>query len=224
VQLTVPLGRGADHPEMLLQPWMLLDLLPRLDALKSRARRDGILLMPGNNLGYYGPEEFRLRSQKRDGTDHFRGCQAGRFVMGIESDGAVKGCPSLQSASYVVGRYNAEQDVAALWNSESEALRFNERNRKHELWGRCASCDFAKVCQGGCSFTAHAFFGRRGNNPYCHYRALRLRREGLRERLVMKRRAPGVPFDHAQFGVLEEPFDAPLDDVPLDLIQLRRRH
>lgn len=223
VQLTVPLGRGADHPDMLLQPWMLLDLLPRLDALKTRALRDGILLMPGNNLGYFGPEEFRLRSQRLGGSDHFRGCQAGRFVMGIESDGGIKGCPSLQSASYVVGRYHTEGDVAALWNSESEALRFNEQSRQHELWGRCASCEFAKVCQGGCSFTAHAFFGRRGNNPYCHYRAIRLRREGLRERLVMKRRAPGVPFDHAHFGVIEEPFDALVDDLPVELIQLRRR-
>jgi radical SAM protein with 4Fe4S-binding SPASM domain len=224
VQLTVPLGRAADHPDMLLQPWMLLDLLPRLDALKTRALRDGILLMPGNNLGYFGPEEFRLRSQQLAGSDHFRGCQAGRFVMGIESDGGIKGCPSLQSASYVVGRWGAEGDVETLWNSESDALRFNEQSRKGELWGRCASCEFAKVCQAGCSFTAHAFFGRRGNNPYCHYRAIRLRREGLRERLVMKRRAPGVPFDHAQFGIVEEPFDAPVDDVPVDLIQLRRRH
>jgi len=224
VQLTVPLGRGADHPDMLLQPWMLLDLFPRLDALKKRALRDGILIMPGNNLGYYGPEEFRLRSQKLDGSEHFRGCQAGRYVMGIESDGAIKGCPSLQTASYAVGRWSADQDVAAWWNDDSEALRFNERNRKHELWGRCASCEFASVCQGGCSFTAHAFFGRRGNNPYCHYRAIRLRREGLRERVVMKRPAPGVPFDHAQFGLVEEPFDAPHDDTPLELIQLRRRH
>jgi radical SAM protein with 4Fe4S-binding SPASM domain len=194
-----------------------------LDALKRRALRDGILLMPGNNLGYFGPEEFRLRSQRLGGSDHFRGCQAGRFVMGIESDGGIKGCPSLQSARYVVGRWSTTGDVAALWHSESQDLRFNERSRKHELWGRCASCEFASVCQGGCSFTAHAFFGRRGNNPYCHYRALRLQREGLRERLIMKRRAPGVPFDHAQFGLLEEPFDAPEVDVPVELIQLRRR-
>ncbi len=221
--ITTAMGNAADHPDMLLQPWMLLDLLPRLDALKTRALRDGILLMPGNNLGYFGPEEFRLRSQQLAGSDHFRGCQAGRFVMGIESDGGIKGCPSLQSASYVVGRWGAEGDVDTLWNSESDALRFNEQSRKGELWGRCASCEFAKVCQAGCSFTAHAFFGRRGNNPYCHYRAIRLRREGLRERLVMKRRAPGLPFDHAQFGIVEEPFDAPVDDVPVDLIQLRRR-
>ena len=32
-------------------------MLPRIAALKTRAFADGITLMPGNNLGYFGPEE-----------------------------------------------------------------------------------------------------------------------------------------------------------------------
>jgi radical SAM protein with 4Fe4S-binding SPASM domain len=219
----VPLGRAADNPGMVLEPYMLLDLLPRLSALKRRGAREGVLLMPGNNLGYFGPEEFLLRSQTPDGNDHFRGCQAGRFVMGIESDGAIKGCPSLQTSSYVAGRWSAERGVKALWE-ESPILRFTEQNREGELWGRCKSCEFASVCQGGCSFTAHAFFGKRGNNPYCHYRALRLKSEGLRERLVMTRPAPGTPFDHGHFELVEEPFDAPFEEpTPTELLQLRKR-
>lgn len=223
VQLTVPLGRAADHAGMLLEPFMLLDLLPRLDALKRRGAREGVLLMPGNNLGYFGPEEFRLRSQALDGHDHFRGCQAGRFVMGIESDGAIKGCPSLQTSSYVAGRWSAERSLKDLWN-DAPILRFTERSRVDELWGRCKTCEFAAVCQGGCSFTAHAFFGRRGNNPYCHYRALRLKKEGLRERLVMTRPAQGMPFDHGHFEIVEEPFEAPLEEpASSELLQLRKR-
>ena len=91
VQLTAPLGRAADRPAMILQPYDLLALVPRIAALKQRAIADGITLMPGNNLGYFGPEERGLRAPDR----HWRGCQAGRVVMGIESDGGVKGCPSL---------------------------------------------------------------------------------------------------------------------------------
>ena len=96
--------RSAARPTapMLLQPWDLLDVVPRVAALKQ-ARADGILVMPGNNLGYFGPEEAMLRSLAPDGRDHWQGCQAGRFVMGIESDGAVKGCPSLQTSHYVGG-------------------------------------------------------------------------------------------------------------------------
>jgi MoaA/NifB/PqqE/SkfB family radical SAM enzyme len=95
VQLTTPLGRAADRPDLILQPFDLLDVVPRVAALKLEARAAGILLMPGNNLGYFGPEEATLRSLEPDGEDHWQGCQAGRFVMGIESNGAVKGCPSL---------------------------------------------------------------------------------------------------------------------------------
>ncbi|HEU4610774.1 MAG TPA: radical SAM protein, partial [Kofleriaceae bacterium] len=103
IQLTAPLGRAADRPEMLLQPWQLVEVVPRLAALKQRARADGITITPGNNLGYFGPEEVLLRSIDAGDRDHWQGCQAGRFVMGIEADGGVKGCPSLQSAPYVGG-------------------------------------------------------------------------------------------------------------------------
>ncbi len=37
IQLTSPLGRAADRPDMLLQPYDLLALVPRIAALKERA-------------------------------------------------------------------------------------------------------------------------------------------------------------------------------------------
>ena len=57
VQITVPLGRAADRPQLLLQPYDLVDVVPRIAALKQKAFTRGILVMPGNNLGYFGPEE-----------------------------------------------------------------------------------------------------------------------------------------------------------------------
>ena len=222
LQLTAPLGRAADHPQLLLQPYDLLGLLPRIDALKQRGWREGLLIRPGNNLGFFGPEELRLRSQRPGDGDSFGGCQAGRFVMGIESDGAVKGCPSLPTAAYVGGSV-ATQPLAQIW-ADSPPLAFTRG--PVALWGRCASCAFAEMCRGGCNFTAHALFGRPGNNPYCHYRALELARQGRRERLVPEAPAPGTPFDHGRFALVEEPLDAPEPPLPgHDLVALRRdRH
>jgi radical SAM protein with 4Fe4S-binding SPASM domain len=218
VQLTAPLGRAADHPEMLLQPYDLLDLLPRIDELKQRGWREGILLMPGNNLGFFGPEELRLRSQRPGDGDSFGGCQAGRFVMGIESDGAVKGCPSLPTASYVGGKVSGAGSLRQIWEGAPE-LHFT--HGEASLWGHCATCEYAEVCRGGCNFTAHSFFGRPGNNPYCHYRALKLRGRGLRERLVPRDPAPGTPFDHGRFALVEEPCDAPEPaSIAHDLVKL----
>ena len=217
VQITVPLGRAADRPQLLLQPYDLLDVVPRVAALKRRAFARGITLMPGNNLGYFGPEEALLRSPHdvdapaADGgpavRDHWQGCQAGKLVMGIESDGGVKGCPSLQSVSYVGGSLRS-RSLEDLWRHTPE-LGFNRARGVDDLWGLCRSCEFAEVCKGGCTFTAHAIFGRPGNNPYCHFRARTLAKDGKRERLVAADAAAGTPFDSGLFDVVIEDLNAP---------------
>lgn len=224
IQITTPLGRAADRTDMLLQPWDLLDLVPRIAAIKKRAFADGIRVMPGNNLGYFGPEEALLRSPEPGMRDHWQGCQAGKFVLGIESDGAVKGCPSLQTKSYVGGHLR-DAPLATIWN-ETPELAFARQRTVDDLWGFCRECAFAEPCLGGCSFTAHALFGRPGNNPYCHFRARHFAKQNLRERLVPAQAAPGTPFDHGLFDIEIEPLDAadPGRDIPNeDLVQITRR-
>ncbi len=216
VQITVPLGRAADRPQMLFQPADLLDVVPRIAALKSKAFARGIVMMPGNNLGYFGPEEALLRSPhdaRIEGADrdHWQGCQAGKRVLGIESDGGIKGCPSLQP--HYIGGTVKDRALKDLWDNTPE-LSFNRERTVDELWGFCRQCPFADICKGGCTFTAHALFGRPGNNPYCHFRARTLASQGLRERLVPARAAEGKPFDHGLFDLVVEPFDSPDPDAP----------
>jgi hypothetical protein len=64
---------------------------------------------------------------------------------------------------------------------------------------------------GGCSWTTHVLFGKTGNNPFCHHRALELMRDGRRERLVRVKAAEGTPFDYGRFEIIEEPW--PEDDL-----------
>ncbi len=210
VQITAPLGRAADRPNLILQPWDLISIMPRLEKLKKEAYRDGILIMPGNNLGYFGPEEKTLRSLKETDSDHWMGCQAGKFVMGIEADGGIKGCPSLQSHAYIGGNIRKAR-LKDIWN-ESPELQINRFRTVESLSGFCRTCPFANYCLGGCSFTAHSILGKTGNNPFCHYRSKTLAKRNIRERLVLKENAPNRPFDHASFDIVEEPFDAPDDD------------
>jgi radical SAM protein with 4Fe4S-binding SPASM domain len=198
VQITGPMGRAADHAEWLLQPWEMLDLLPRLAAAAER-HRPGLAVQASNNLGYFGPFESVLR------PDHWRGCAAGRHVLGIESNGDVKGCPSLPSAPYVGGNVR-EAPLAEIW--ERAQIGFARDRSPDELWGFCKSCYYAEDCKGGCSWTAHTLLGRRGNMPYCHHRAETLARAGRRERLVRVEAAPGEPFDFGRFELVEEPLPA----------------
>jgi hypothetical protein len=80
---------------------------------------------------------------------------------------------------------------------------------------------------GGCSFTAHALFGRPGNNPYCHFRARTLAAQGKRERLVPGAPAEGRPFDHGLFDIVVEDLLAPEPmappEAPERLVQITRR-
>lgn len=206
VALTVPMGRAAERPEWLLQPSDLLELFPKLAEVATRARAAGIHVFPGNNVGYFGPHEDTLRGVTFAGSgfSHFEGCVAGVSLLGIEADGAIKGCPSLPTSAYTGGNVR-ERSIRAIWDEAAElAFARDPRAMTSELWGFCGGCYYAPVCRGGCSWTAHVFFGRRGNNPYCHHRALEHEKQGLRERLVQIERAPGVPFDHGRFEIVVE--------------------
>lgn len=217
IQLTVPMGNAADHADILLQPYELLDLYPMLVRVVSRARREGIPAVAGNNIGYYGPYERLLRGHGHE-WGFWQGCGAGLNTLGIEADGAIKGCPSLPTAAYTGGniRSNSLREIV----EQAEELRFNLSAGTPEgtahMWGFCKSCEFAELCRGGCSWTAHVFFNRRGNNPYCHHRALFQAERGIRERVVLKRVAQGLPFDNGEFAIIEEPLDAPwIENDPL---------
>jgi len=201
VMLTVAMGRAADEPEVLLQPYDLLDLFPLVDALVARCQEHGVRFYPGNNLGYFGPYESRLRGTLPRG--HGGSCSAGRTTLGIESDGLVKGCPSLPSAAWGGGTIR-DHALADLWE-RSSALRYTRDRTVEDLSGFCRTCYYADTCRAGCTWTASVLFGRPGDNPYCHHRALERDREGLRERLVLREPAPGEPFDHGMFELIVEP-------------------
>ncbi|MEV3956375.1 MULTISPECIES: radical SAM/SPASM domain-containing protein [Streptomyces] len=202
VQLTVAMGRAADNHQILMQPYQMNELMPLLAELHTAGLAGGLLLQPGNNIGYFGPHEALLRGSGAE-TAHWAGCFAGRNVLGIEADGTIKGCPSLPTTAYAGGNVR-DTGIAESWASAPQ-LSFARKNRGQELWGFCAGCYYADVCEGGCTWTSHSLLGRPGNNPYCHYRALELRKQGKRERVVPRLPAPGTSFDHGRFDIVVEP-------------------
>lgn len=209
IQLTVPMGNAADNSSILLQPFELLALYPMLARLAQRAREEGVALQPGNNIGYYGPFERLLRGGGE--WSFWQGCGAGLGTLGLEADGAVKGCPSLPTAAYTGGniRERKLRDIVANTPELTFNLNADGPNGTAHMWGFCKTCDYATLCRGGCSWTSHVFFDRRGNNPYCHHRALTQAQRGIRERVTIKRHASGLPFDNGEFELIEEPIEAP---------------
>ncbi|MCX4241571.1 radical SAM/SPASM domain-containing protein [Paraliomyxa miuraensis] len=221
-QLTAPMGRAADRPEWIVQPYMIMGIIDTLAEIEAdavaRAQQSGtpphkaFHVTLGNNMGYYGPHEHMLRSRPDRADRFFSGCQAGQYVMGIESDGVIKGCPSLPTAPYVGGNVR-ELSLEEIWES-GEAMKFTRDRTREELWGFCAGCYYADVCRAGCSFTSHSTLGRRGNNPFCYHRASTLRKQGVREVLVHAVRAPGDPYDFGRFELREEPWSTEAPPEP----------
>ena len=95
------------------------------------------------------------------------------------------------------------EHLEEIWQ-RSAPLRFTRDRTVDELWGYCAKCYYRETCLAGCSWTTHVLFGRRGNNPFCHHRALELLREGRRERIVRTEAAAGMPIDFGKYEIVEE--------------------
>jgi len=201
IQLTVAMGNAADHDELLLQPYQVLDLMPLLAKLYQAAAARGLLMIVGNNIGYFGPYEHLWRGFG-DERVHWTGCSAGQTVLALEADGTVKGCPSLATVGFAGGNVR-DLTLEDIWRN-SAAIHFGRLRSVDDLWGFCRSCYYADLCRGGCTWTAHSLLGEPGNNPYCHYRALELEKRGLRERVVKIREAAKTSFAVGEFELVTE--------------------
>jgi len=201
IQLTVAMGNAVDHAELLLQPYRLLELMPLLARLYEEGVDRGLLMVVGNNIGYFGPYEHIWRGMG-DEQVHWTGCSAGHTVLALEADGTVKGCPSLPTVGYAGGNVR-NIPLEEIWNTRPE-IHFGRMRSVNDLWGFCRTCYYADVCRGGCTWTSHSLLGRPGNNPYCHYRALQLAKQGLRERIVKTKDAAQASFAIGEFELITE--------------------
>jgi Y-X(10)_GDL-associated radical SAM protein len=201
IQLTVAMGNAVDNDSVLLQPYQIGELMPLLARLYRAGLERGLLMVVGNNIGYFGPHEHILRGYGEESI-HWAGCAAGQNVIGIEADGTIKGCPSLRTNGYAGGNVR-DARIEDIWN-HAEEIHFGRLRSVDELWGFCRTCYYADVCRGGCTWTADSLFGRPGNNPYCHHRVLQLEARGLRERIAKKRDAPKTPFAIGEFELILE--------------------
>lgn len=207
IQLTVAMGNAVDNDELLLQPHQLDSLFPLLAQLFDEGQEMGLTMVIGNNIGYFGPYEHKLRNITGVNI-HWTGCSAGQTVIGIEADGTVKGCPSLPTNGYTGGNVK-ELSIEKIWN-ESPEIHFGRLRSRESMWGYCGTCYYADVCKAGCTWTSHSLLGRPGNNPYCHYRVLELKKQGLRERIQKVEEAGCGSFDIGRFElILEEIPDDP---------------
>lgn len=166
VQLGVPLGRMRKYPELVLAPEELPALADFLIAAKARAR---LRVSVGDNIGYFSHHEPALRENGREGKLPFwSGCYAGCVSVGIEANGNVKGCLSLQADEFIEGNLR-EKSLREIWNRPG-AFAYTRSFEPDSLTGACKGCEYGEICRGGCTFLAFSTSGRSHDNPYCLHR------------------------------------------------------
>ncbi|MBW2731716.1 MAG: radical SAM protein [Deltaproteobacteria bacterium] len=169
VQLGVPMGNMREDMEAVLPPEGVLELVPKIAEINQRGVSPRIVA--ADNIGYYGEHEEHLRRAGRR-IPFWLGCRAGIDVIGIESNGDVKGCLSLPSglndcSDFIEGNVR-RQSLVDIW-CNPEAFAYNRKFSTDQLKGSCAGCDYGEICRGGCTWTAVSNTGHPHDFPQCYH-------------------------------------------------------
>jgi radical SAM protein with 4Fe4S-binding SPASM domain len=170
LQLGNPAGNMADNMDLVIVPKDLLEIVPEVARLRAQDRLPKVFA--ADNVGYYGEYEKTIRDRGAR-VFFWVGCRAGCQVLGIESNGNIKGCLSLPSAMNQEDRFNEgnlrERSLTEIW-CDDDAFAYNRKFSVDQLAGFCRTCRYNDICRGGCSWTAHSHTGNRFDNPFCYYR------------------------------------------------------
>jgi radical SAM protein with 4Fe4S-binding SPASM domain len=156
VQMTTSTGR------MQKDLVLTIDNFPKLvDKVLQYQKDNSIHIDVGENIGYYGCKGAELI-----GGNPYLGCYAGVRTVGIESNGNIKGCLSMQP-QFVEGNIR-DSSFTDIWNNP-EGFTYNRKFTKETASGFCHDCRYLPLCRGGCATTSVSASGCRADNPYCMY-------------------------------------------------------
>jgi MoaA/NifB/PqqE/SkfB family radical SAM enzyme len=170
-QLGKAMGHMKTNSELIIRPKDLLILLPKLYALNETGPvKVGI----GDSIGYFGPYDSQLRAVSWKGTrQRWGGCQAGLYAIGVESNGGIKGCLSMQAFrgnddSFLEGNIR-NRSLESIWKDPT-AFAYNRNFSEESLTGACRKCTHRAVCRGGAKCVAATATQSLSEDPYCYYR------------------------------------------------------
>jgi radical SAM protein with 4Fe4S-binding SPASM domain len=161
VQIVNSFGRaGMQREKLLIGPEQYVRLCD--DVLRWRKAHAGAMRVePADSLGYCHPVTDALF-----GDCEWRGCNAGVCVVGIQADGAVVGCLSLQDKGFVAGNVK-ERPFSDIWDDPA-SFPYTRRYPVPEMEGACGACPSRRRCKAGCLGMAYSVTGTLTRNPYCY--------------------------------------------------------
>ncbi|MGA1840700.1 MAG: radical SAM protein [bacterium] len=169
IQIASPLGRLKPDDPLIIKPEQIKEVYDVF--YEKRKRKDNIHIDFADDVGYYPPwKEGYIRNTRKGGT-LWVGCHAGIQILGIDSNGNIKGCQSLPSTpEYIEGNIR-EHSLKELWEDPNN-FKYNRQFTMSQLKGYCAECKYGPLCKAGCSSAAISHTGSVGENPMCIYRVM----------------------------------------------------
>jgi radical SAM protein with 4Fe4S-binding SPASM domain len=159
IQIAVPIGRFPMDFILTKEEFYAVALF--IASTRKRYSVKDLAVMGAHSIGYHSQV---LRNTMVSPV--WNGCQAGISVLGIQSDGGIKGCLSLPD-SFIEGNIR-QRSLADIW-ADPNAFHYNRNCKNSDLKNQCTSCRFGKTCKGGCTTVSASITGTPHNNPYCLY-------------------------------------------------------
>ena len=122
------------------------------------------------NFSINGSHNFGFHSKKIPPLSMYpewEGCYAGKSVLGIQSNGNVKGC--LAMPDDLIEDNIRKRDIKNIWN-DPNSFSYNRNYEEKDIGDNCKNCKFSKTCKGGCTTRSYSLTGIPHNDPFCFYR------------------------------------------------------
>ena len=155
------MGRMRANNALVLDPQKMAEIT---GFFKEKSFSAELIMLAGDDIGYFDENEIHLRN-KPGHWGIWHGCQAGLSVIGIDSIGNIRGCESLYDERFIEGNVRNEP-LERIWFRDN-GFAYNRQFDRSLLQGKCAGCDKAEQCRGGCRGINYFSTGSVSKNIYC---------------------------------------------------------
>jgi radical SAM protein with 4Fe4S-binding SPASM domain len=160
IQQAVPIGRFSEKLLLSDEDYYSLGLFIHL--MQKKYGNEKISFIGNHNLGFKSNIIPNLSPQPE-----WRGCIAGINIMGIQSNGNIKGCLAL-SDGFIEGNIR-RRGIKEIWN-DPDAFSYSRKFNINNLGKNCRECKYGLECKGGCTTRSSSITNSPHNDPFCFHR------------------------------------------------------
>lgn len=159
IQEATPIGRFPKELVLSNEEYYSLGLF--IYSLQKKYNKKNFSIVGTHNFGFHSKVIPNLSTYPE-----WKGCYAGKTVLGIQSNGNIKGCLAL-SDDYIEGNIK-KRSIKEIWN-DPNAFAYNRKFKVEDLGENCQQCKYGKECKGGCTTRSTCMTGIPHNDPCCFY-------------------------------------------------------